>query len=178
MGWTFGWASKEALVDYILRDEALYEDKALVGNHLWVAGKSYSQDPETAGKGIIFLYLIKKSGGEWGYKDLSEAEVPNATSVPLRFFKLFPPICKSAADWREIVLKERSEKRSATKAAQKAKPGDVVAYGGNQYRLMEPTAWMGGKKKGWIVNGLTGGFFRMSNAMLKEALQEAAAEAA
>lgn len=93
------------------------------------------------------------------YKDMDESMGPLEAECPERILKLLTPTENiHAQDWR----RRCQEKIDARRAAKAHKPGDIVEYGANTYRLTQNLG-----RRGWEVQHLkTGAVYRMRAAQL------------
>jgi len=134
---------------------------SVVGNHYWAVIQ------RADGERFIFLAMMQPGspGLGWGYKDLDESMHPYYYDCPLGLLALAGPTSsKSAQDWRAGVrdFHESRRKRQAV-----AKPGLVMSYGGQQYRLI---ANLG--RRGWDVDRIMDGAgFRMKARQVNEGLR-------
>lgn len=124
MGWSFGWASKEELVAYLLQQwedgekTVTVSDHALVGSNLWTVQRF---EDKATGEATLVLSLckLKKQGG-WGYKGMPESHAPVELDCPQRLLDAVPcPNDQWAIDWRTKVVEyhaKRKERGSRTLA--------------------------------------------------------------
>lgn len=184
MGWTFRCDTsfdKERLVYYLLSAERSgpnYKVLAhrVVGNHLWTAMERTSDDGAT--ERFIGLDLMRSGHPTegWGYKDLCESMGPCEVDCPLAFLDMVPPPdSKYAEGWREKVRAHHAATARRRKLRTQVKPGDVVEVAGHEYVLVAPRV-RHGRKAGWFVDRCSDGHrFRMSSAMLGQALVQGGA---
>lgn len=105
MGWTFGnWKKKSEVVSEILSGFGYGEevlDSSIVGNSLWVAYKKENRAPS------IYLFMLDKEDGEWGYKDIHEDMGPFDYSCPKNLLKLCgddSARSPSSKEWRAKIM--------------------------------------------------------------------------
>lgn len=116
MGWDFTHGASRADIVHDLVKNKPGEKHALVGNHLWVVWTYAPLETPTA-----CLYLLGKSGPNWGYKDIHEEMHPYYYTCPKSLFKLLGPPCgQYSRDWREA--QERAYARDAW--LKRMRPGD------------------------------------------------------
>lgn len=152
MGYTFceSWTTANKVVESCVTEYkavSRYLTHKKVGNCLWMVIK----DVKT-GKLVIVLYLLSKSGGKWGYKDMSESVFPYYYSCPLEYLDMCGETC---AEWRAEVRKWHARQAKIKQLRQATKVGDIVnlrgckipnavvqslkpftgSYGGKLYRL-------------------------------------------
>jgi hypothetical protein len=167
MGWLFCKPSKEALVEHLL-DPNQYSNAKIVehslrGNRLWAQFETHE------GKRLIGLFLLGKSNGRWGYKDMDETMHPYYYDCPLRLIDTATePLNENATKWRETVREYWKKKAS--------KPQPVVGlrikYSGTDYVLNEKAQ---GNRRGWVVTRVSDGqLFRMKAHQVSAALKEVA----
>lgn len=80
---------------------------------------------------FIYFGLIKKSGGQWSLKTMSESMGPAYYSCPVSFFALVPCPEGYAVKWRKSVL-ERSNRPKRSLVA-----GTTVRLYGKSYDVLE-----------------------------------------
>ncbi len=161
MGWLFFKPSKEALVKH-LTDPHQFEaakmvDHSVRGNHLW----AQFETPE--GRRLIGLFLLGKSNGRWGYKDMDETMHPYYYDCPLRLIDTATePLNEASAEWRNKVRTYWERKKSTSKPVS----GMTVNYCGTQYQLRIPLG-----RRGWdVVRVIDGQPFRMKSRQVSQAL--------
>jgi hypothetical protein len=147
---------------------------ACVGNNLWTVWEftsefAESEDSpitETATTKVIILFLLGKSGGAWGYKDINESMGPLVYSCPLAYLDMVPESrSEFSQGWREKV-REYQAKRNM-----KLVVGDCVrlhdSYKPSDFRIVcvRPL-------KGLALNG--GGVYSLPRKALKEKVSETA----
>jgi hypothetical protein len=147
MGWSYGWKSKAALVEYLTagspRTFAPFNPKypdfrarwysrevvkhTLVGNELWVVLRTKYEYAEHATAPVtetkidtaIVVCLIESENGDWGYKDMSEEEGPYYYGCPLNYLALAP---ETNSEWRAGVRAAHAKKN----AVRKIEVGDTL----------------------------------------------------
>lgn len=171
MGWLFSdrWASKEQLVAYLRspeRNGSNYEVLASTvrGSRHWYVAR-YTKDDKVVT--FIGLDLMEKSTDGvhgWGYKDMDESVGPYHYDCPLRFLDMVrdsEPV-GYAADWRKSVREWHRKRAERPEWV----AGQVVAYGGHEYRLTAPA----GPRRGWnVIRVSDGAAFRMTAPQLLKA---------
>ncbi|GEM_PF-389557 len=140
MGWLFGHETKQEVIDEVTRsweplDRPYFRkvvDKSLVGSHLWVVWGRFDKATgiEDEAERFLILYLLRKSGGRWGYKDIDEAAGPFYYNCPKRLLDLAPV---TNQEWRDKVLayhesKRRKVKVSDLKAGQRVRLKDKYTH--------------------------------------------------
>jgi len=136
MGWYYGEASKQAVIDDITKgwvaengNRHLTIAKSVRGNTLYTVNEvlTYNDGIETAER-YIGIYLLGKSGGDWGYKPMDESMGAYNYDCPLYFFDLAPIIPGGyAREWRDKVRAHH-----ASKAKKKsARVGDTIVFKNN-----------------------------------------------
>lgn len=150
--------------------------QSLVGNNLWVAVERTYDDGTT--KRFIALDLLKSGGRDcgWGYKDLQESMGPCEVNCPLVFFDLVPePDGEYGRAWREEVRAYHAKKKKAATLKGTLTAGEVLPYGGHEYRLDRPRLSRRGRAAGWMVTRVSDGRqFGMTSRQLSEAVTERA----
>ncbi len=105
MGWLYGWNTRKELADRILNDSyATTVKHCFVGNDLWVVHEL--QDKTR----FICLYMLRKSDGEWGYKDITADMGPIKVSCPLSYLDLVKDYRPDGyeSEWRERVRRHHA----------------------------------------------------------------------
>lgn len=136
----------------------------VVGNHYWAAIQVAS------GRKLVFLALLKGGGRNmgWGYKDMTEDCGPCYYDCPLSLLAMTDePVDGYAVEWRKKVRAYHANKKARPALA----VGVIVTYGPHQYQLRKPA----GARRGWYVDRIGGGTFRMTARQLSEStiVQEA-----
>jgi hypothetical protein len=103
MGWTFLHEAREKqqVIEACVKSSATLKcvKKAVHGNHLW----TIFENSVTKSKSIV-LFLLAKSQGCWGYKDMTEHMGPHYYDCPVSFLDEVPePDSPYSAGWREGV---------------------------------------------------------------------------
>ncbi len=124
-------------------------------------------DPDNPQREVFaFIILLRWVNSAQGYnilfKELDETCGPYEAECPERILDLLTETtCENSLDWRKR-CREYHAKRKSTKLL---KAGDVVAYGGNTYRLRENLG-----RKGWEVEHTGSGYiYRMRQSQLVSA---------
>lgn len=131
MGWTYGYDSIREIKAEVLRERSdgykvLDSASTNYGRNLWVA----YQHPK--GYKFIALYMIGKSGGDYGYKDMDESCGPIEADCPIRLLDLVPmPDGGYAKEWRERVYAHHAKRR------QKFEVGQEVLIYGKRYKIID-----------------------------------------
>lgn len=133
MGWYYGESSKQAVIDELTKGWVAENGnqhrtlaKSVRGNTLYTVHETltYENGVEKSER-YIGVYLLGKSGGDWGYKPQDESMGPYVYDCPLYFFDLAPIVPSGyAAQWREKVRAHHASK--ATKKG--AKVGDTIVF--------------------------------------------------
>lgn len=77
----------------------------------------------TGGYTFGAVFLTRRSGSEWGYKDMDETMGPNESGAPVKLLDLLSPTTSEyALDWRERC------RRNAAREARPLKEGDVIRF--------------------------------------------------
>lgn len=164
MGWTFSynWQQKKDIVEHCLDFGENYKvlKHSVKGNHLWVLAQHIKDNKP--GVMFIALFLLSKSQGEWGYKDLDDTCGPYYYDCPISYVKAVKEsgreLSKTSSEWMEKVEQHHTivaEKRKKSKAL---KPGDKVNFQGVIYQLIKKY----GGRYGWEVRSMQDhGIYRM-----------------
>lgn len=138
MGYTFIHNStKESIVQECTLDSSSHfcVRYKLVDTELWTIW----QDRNSKEKSIV-LFLIEKSGHDYGYKDIHESEGPYYYKVPLNFFDIVPV---HNQNWRDQVLLYNARKKKLRNLI----PGIVVKltkeYGEVEMKLVSISPLIG-----------------------------------
>jgi hypothetical protein len=131
MGWSYGWNSRQELVDHILRNtkingyEIIQHFSTCFGKHLWVAVKLNAES-------FIVLYLLKKDKVDWGYKGISEEMGPIYLDCPAELLDKTVGIIGSAYsdEWRNKIGQLKCKKKV------KYKEGDFVEVFGMLVKII------------------------------------------
>jgi hypothetical protein len=110
MGWTFGWGHRRLLVDHLTKPR---EDghgrtnrcvrKFFSGNDLWTVWETSETGVEDIGSRWTTLFLLRRIGGDWGYKGIEECMGPTKLTCPPAFLDMVPDPGGYATEWRERV---------------------------------------------------------------------------
>ncbi len=112
MGWLFTQgASRKQIADGILKDFAagvkvLDHASTCYGRRLWVTIETDSLTP------LVCLFLLDKSNGGWGYKDMDESMHPYYYDCPLRLLKGSGMHNEQSQVWREKVRNYHSQRKA------------------------------------------------------------------
>lgn len=145
---------------------------SVVGNNLWTVVE-YVKDPCTIVRyiGLDLMQSGKAKGCDpmgWGYKDLCESMGPCEVDCPLYLLDMVEvPKGEYAETWRDLVRAYHAGKSGAKARAAALKPGDIVHYGGYDYRLLRPSKSRLGHANGWMVESVSNGRqYRMRSAQI------------
>lgn len=140
MGWTFDTlpSTKSDYVKRLLADSfsppnpCTCLDHALRGNRLWVLAKPKDQPP------FICLFLLERTNGCWGYKDMDESTGPYCYDCPLKFLDQAPEPANAYGDhrgsgrtWRDHVREYHAASR--LRRQQRPRVGDVIVLPAGLY---------------------------------------------
>jgi len=113
MGWLFtlGASRKDIINDVIAPWETKAASSKTIkhctrGNVLWMVQETYVKATEQFER-FIMCILLRRSGGDWGYKDMDESMHPHYYTCPLSYLEDTKVLCK---DWRENVRKYNAHK--------------------------------------------------------------------
>jgi hypothetical protein len=161
MGWTFTTMTRKALIEDLLTNsnyEVLASRKPTT-NHLWAVFKPTHTD----GDPVLCLFMLAKSEGMWGYKDITESMGPTVIDCPVSLFDLAPV---ANAAWRERV-RTAAKRAKATFAT-----GDEVVVYGKRYTVT------GTVKRSYLLRSHADGGTYKSTAKKMRLAAEVAAEKA
>ena len=85
--------------------------KAVCTNVLWTVREVSHADGSKSK--YIGCDLLRKSGGDWGYKDLDEGMGPYYYSCPLKFFDMVPVVNQ---EWRDKVIEYHAKRKRKIEA--------------------------------------------------------------
>lgn len=165
MGYTSGWSSIRELKEHLLKScegpnrKVLASRATNYGRHLWVAIQYLD-----TGTSFIALFLISKSMGQWGYKDMDESCGPYVKDCPLELLNMTTGDGHQySIEWRKAV-REASEKRKAISAGLTI--GEIVEVYGEKYKIVEKKkrTWIGVDKFGRRYKLRTQHIVRLDNA--------------
>lgn len=89
----------------------------------------------TGGYTFAAVFLTRREGGGWGYKDMDETMGPREAQAPIKLIDLLSPTNSQwAQDWRQRC------RANAALAARPLKPGDVI-------RLEQPLRFTDGSER-------------------------------
>lgn len=140
MGWLFLYEcdTKASVREHILRDLTRTtehgDSKVLkhrtVGNHLWVAYEGIGAAEKKPMRAVI-LFLLGKSDGNWGYKDIDESMGPCEVDCPESIIKAVGPTeYKYAVEWRKKVAEHHAAKKAKRNLFKQVRVGVVVELKG------------------------------------------------
>jgi len=105
MGWTFtlGYDKKDMVKDLLIETATRKVlDHSVRGSRLWVAFELVNRDDSR--DRVIALFLLRKDGYSYGYKDMDETMGPYYYDCPLKLLKLVPDGSRFANEqWRAKV---------------------------------------------------------------------------
>jgi len=123
MGWSYGWTTKKAMTESIMRPwetadckvqfiAQCWRGNAWSGVHWAVCERTYTNGEV---KRTVVCVLMQCSGGQWGYKDMSEDMGPYYYSCPLGYLALAQPEPTEgyAKEWRDKVRAYHAAKKTA-----------------------------------------------------------------
>lgn len=114
MGWYYCKPSRNELIDELTNGSLAH---CVRGNVLW------SVHP-TDGGPIIACFLLAKSDGLYGYKDMCESMHPYYFSCPLSYLAMAPVACEA---WREGVRNYHRSQAKARDIERSVKHGDTLS---------------------------------------------------
>ena len=116
MGWLFNpsWQNKADVIAHVTEEYHTFKTlrSCVRGNILW----ALHWLRRTSGEEIQFItcYLLKKTNGHWGYKDMDETVGPFYYSCPLSYLDAAgDPSNELSARWRKKVRTYHAQRRSA-----------------------------------------------------------------
>ena len=141
MGWSYSHnATKESTIAELIRTyQSVKSDGSqtgrtietrvhrVVGNHLW-AVKDVKDDAGNVLDSFIYLALLQKDDGCWGYKDMDESMGPHYYDCPLTLLKLCEPSNQYAREWRERVQSFHAAKARQRAAKKACKKGATIHF--------------------------------------------------
>lgn len=160
MGYNFiHGASRRYVVEYLTqpRDRRVTLRHCLVGNVLWAVVDHTHSDGQV--KTYLNCYLIGKSGGEWGYKDIGEACHPAYYSCPLAYLDLAPV---ANEEWRAGV-RAYHEARNRT-----FEIGDVLIF---PKSVSVPQVRVVGKERAVVIGEYAGQQYRVRRSILAKVVE-------
>ncbi len=137
MGWTYNAhpCSKESFVKQILMESGAILAHSVRGNRLWTIyqPKGSEADP------FILLFLLSRSNGCWGYKDMDETMGPYFFDCPLSFLDIVPEpekgchlsLGETGKSWRDHVREYHAKRRED--ASRRPEVGDKVIISNDTY---------------------------------------------
>ena len=125
MGWTFPHdASRRDVIDELTRDQSSEGKvfrtlrKCFRGNTMYALHES-GKEGET--RKWLAVYLLQRSQGTWGYKDMDESMGPYYFDCPVSYLdQADEPTSDTARKWRTDV-----RERAAARAAKKPRKGET-----------------------------------------------------
>jgi hypothetical protein len=136
MGWSFAHgATRRQVIDEITREQKTAAGgvfrtlkKCFRGNTMYALHES---GPEGNTRKWIAVYLLQRSGGDWGYKPIEENMGPVQMDCPVSYLdEADEPMNQYAREWREAV-----RKLAAERAAKKPKVGEMWTYGTREIEI-------------------------------------------
>lgn len=112
MGWTYcdKWKTKAQAVNALLTEERRPIHHALKADVVYTVETARNSSGRK-----IYVHLLEKEGGSWGFKTMSESEMPYYFECPTRLLKLAgPPDTDDAGavEWRKHVFEGKRRKPS------------------------------------------------------------------
>ena len=162
MGWTFGWSSKEAVVDHLGCTKGCFPHKILKqsvrGNVLWQLVEINPRPEHDLFEPFITIWcnLLQKMEGEWGYKDMSIACGPLQGGCPKSYLNAVTDPDEHAKEWIEKALNPP-----------KIEAGAFFRFGAEDYEIINPS--LGIKGSAYSVSAkstLTGKTFRFKKSQI------------
>lgn len=142
MGWTFLYDAPEkrdVIADVTKGSDTLKcVRKAIHGNELWTIW----QNTETGLKYIV-LFLLARSNGNWGYKDMTESMGPYYYQCPLSFLDEVPVVNE---EWRKGVRSFHEEQKRNRKLLKSIRAGQIVTLKGckpDRFRVLQTNPLVG-----------------------------------
>jgi hypothetical protein len=153
MGWMFEYSTgsmkvreyANEIIDRFTKDDDLMKlsvlDHSLVGNHLWVVFSRIAKENNKEIK-FICLFLLAKSDGCWGYKDIDEYCGPAYYDCPKRLLGLCEVDKESdpngyATNWRKSVLNYHENQAHKRKRKRLVKKRDQYQANINRLRWIK-----------------------------------------
>ncbi len=158
MGWSScnSWKTKKDVVDELKRDLSrnyhIIDDKSTTSGYWAVIERITDKD-----RYIIFS-LIRKEGGYYSTKEMSESMHPMYYDCPLSFLDLVPP---AYLHWRNKV-KSFHEKKHSKKVLV---PDSVVTLYNKKFKVVRP------EKRGYIVTCVdTGARYKLRSSQIGDCI--------
>ena len=134
MGWLFGWESQRDVKNHCLSElenfEVIGHKSTSFGKNLWVACKDRKD-----GKSFIVLFLLSKSDGEWGYKDIDESMGPYAKDCPISLLEKTSGLdSEYSKKWRSQVIEYHEKLKQLGKDVQ---IGEIIEVYGKKYEIVD-----------------------------------------
>jgi hypothetical protein len=125
MGWTFPYdASRRDVIAELTTDRVtdgrVFKTlrKCFRGNTMYALHES---GPEGETRKWLAVYLLQRSQGSWGYKDMDESMGPYYYDCPVSYLDAADePVSDTARDWRN-----ECRSRAAARAAKKPRKGET-----------------------------------------------------
>lgn len=145
MGWLFGWSTKEALVEHLVRQDGgncEVIDHSLRGNNLWMLCRR-----KDSGFKFIVLCKLRYARGagpwdrDWGYKDIDESMGPIECDCPEKFLSQSDDTSQYGTAWRESCRQWRKKRAARLKFIAGLKPGDKFRYGDWEVTFTRRLPW-------------------------------------
>jgi len=140
MGWTYPHdASRRDVIDELTRDQSTEGKvfrtlrKCFRGNTMYALHES---GPVGETKKWLAVYLLQRSQGSWGYKDMDESMMPYYFDCPVSYLDAADePVGESASEWRAEVRRLAAERK-----AKKPKKGETWTLKGCRIPSMKITS--------------------------------------
>lgn len=138
MGWLFGWSTKEALVEHLVRQDGgncAVIDHSLRGNNLWML----CQRKDSGFKFIVLCKIAcdRTSEALWGYKDIDESMGPCERDCPEKFLSQSDDTSGYSVEWRAKCREWRKRRRERLSAIAKLRDGDRFYVGDRALTFVE-----------------------------------------
>lgn len=181
MGWTFPYgATRRQVIEELTPAERSYGENAGGGcfrtlRHCCKGNVLYALHESVKGDGSslkwIGIYLLQRSDGSWGYKDMDESMHPYYYNCPVSYLDAADePTSDSAKAWRDEVRRQAAER--AKQNAKRPKVGERWScHGANckEIRIVE----VKGRRIVARNLGAGGGLYRIPKKLLGEKLEDA-----
>ncbi len=152
MGWYYGYGSRASLIAEVTKGwdnptgKLTCIAKCTTGNNLWTVFertiKANGDAPERTQRWIC-LFMIRRAGGDWGYKSVDEEMGPTYYNCPLKYIKLAeekpaPSEMAYATEWRAAVREHWARMAEGRNVTSTLKQGDAFWSLGKKYAYEGP----------------------------------------
>ena len=170
MGWTFPYgASRRDVIEELTREQSTplrvfrTLKKCFRGNTMYALHESVPvEGPPTR---FLVVYLLQRSGGDWGYKDIEESMGPYYYDCPVSYLDAATePTSDSAREWRAEVRAQ-----AAVRASKKPRKGETWTLVGCRIPQVKITSLKP------LRGTAQGSVYKIKRAFLGEKLQEVSA---